>query len=58
MVKNSSANAGDLGDRSSIPWRRKRQPTPKFLAGKCHTQRSLVGYSAQGHKDLDTTGGT
>ena len=33
-----------------IPWRRKRQPTPVFLPGKSHAQRSLVGYSPQGHK--------
>ena len=26
-------------------WRRKRQPTPVFLAGKSHGQRSLEGYS-------------
>ena len=28
-----------------IPWRRKQQPTPVFLPGKCHGQWSLVGYS-------------
>ena len=28
-----------------IPWRRKWQPTPVFLPGKAHGQRSLVGYS-------------
>ena len=28
-----------------IPWSRKRQPTPVFLAGKFHRQRSLAGYS-------------
>ena len=28
-----------------IPWRRKLQPTPVFLPGKFHGQRSLVGYS-------------
>jgi len=28
-----------------IPWRRKWQPTPVFLPGKSHGQRSLVGYS-------------
>ena len=28
-----------------IPWRRKWQPTPVFLSGKFHGQRSLVGYS-------------
>ena len=33
-----------------IPWKRKWQPTPVFLPGKSHGQRSLVGYSQQGHK--------
>ena len=28
-----------------IPWRRKWQPTPVFLPGQTHEQRSLVGYS-------------
>ena len=28
-----------------IPCRRKRQPTPVFLPGEVHGQRSLVGYS-------------
>ena len=28
-----------------IPWRRKWQPTPVFLPGKFHGQRSLVFYS-------------
>ena len=37
-----------------IPWRRKSQPTPVFLPGKSHGQRSLAGYSPQGHKELDT----
>ena len=27
-----------------IPWRRARQPTPVFLPGESHGQRSLVGY--------------
>ena len=35
------------------PWRRKWQPTPVFLPGKSHGQRSLEGYSAWGHKELD-----
>ena len=26
-----------------IPWRRKWQPTPVFLPGKSHGQRSLAG---------------
>ena len=38
-----------------IPWRRKRQPTPVFLAGKSHGQRSLVGYCPWSCKESDTT---
>ena len=38
-----------------IPWRRKWQPTPLFLPGKSHGQRSLVGCSPWGHKELGTT---
>ena len=34
-----------------IPWRRARQPTPVFLPGESHGQRSLVGYSPWGCKD-------
>ena len=33
-----------------IPWRRKQQPTPVFLPGKSHGQRSLVGNSPWGLK--------
>ena len=33
-----------------IPWRRKWQPTPVFLPGESHGQRSLVGYSPWGFK--------
>ena len=36
-------------------WRRKWQPTPVFLPGKSHRQRSLVGYSPWGHKKSDTS---
>ena len=35
-----------------IPWRRKWQPTPVFLPGESHGQRSLVGYSPWGRKEL------
>ena len=38
-----------------IPWRRKWQPTPVFLPGEPHGQRSLVGYRPWGHKESDTT---
>ena len=29
------------------------QPTPVFLPGEFHGQRSLVGYRPQGHKESD-----
>ena len=32
-----------------IPWRRKWQPSPVFLPGKSHRQRSLMGYSPWDH---------
>ena len=35
--------------------RREWQPTPVFLPGEFHGQRSLVGYSPWGHKEWDTT---
>ena len=38
-----------------IPWSKKWQPTPGFLPGKFHGQRSLAGYSPCGHKEWDTT---
>ena len=38
-----------------IPWRRKWQRTPVFLPGESHGQRSLVGYSPRGRKELGTT---
>ena len=33
----------------------KWQPTPIFLPGKSHRQKSLVGYSPWGRKESDTT---
>ena len=38
-----------------IPWRRKWQPSPVFLPGESHGQRSRAGYSPWGCKGLDTT---
>ena len=38
-----------------IPWRRKWHPTPAFMPGKSHGQRSLVDYSPWGLKESDTT---
>ena len=40
------------------PWRRAWQPTPVFLHGEAHGQRSLAGYSSWGCKELDTTEAT
>ena len=37
-----------------IPWRRAWQPTPVFLPGESHGQRSLTGYSPSRHKESDT----
>ena len=55
--------ACNAGDPASIPgsgrspgeW--KWQPTPVFLPGKSHGQRSLASYSPWGCKELDTTEG-
>ena len=61
MIKNLPANAGDLGDLGSIPGSGrspgggKWKPTPVFLPGKFHGQRSLLGYSPWGLKKLDMT---
>ena len=64
VVKNLSANSGDIRDVDSIPGSGRSPgggnglPTPIFLPGESHGQRSLAGYSPWGHKELDTTGGT
>ena len=36
-------------------WRRSQQPTPVFLHGESHGQRSLAGCSPCGHTELNTT---
>ena len=41
-----------------IPWRRAWQPTPAFLSGESHGQRSLVGYSPWCCKESNTTEAT
>ena len=38
-----------------IPWRSKWEPTPVFLLGEFHGQRSLAGYSPWARKESDTT---
>ena len=60
VVNNTPANAGDKRDRfdpwvGKIPSRRAWQSTPVFLPGESRGQRSLLGYSPQGHTELDTT---
>ena len=37
------------------PLEKKMQPSPVFLPGKSHGQRSLVGYSPKGYEESDTT---
>ena len=53
--KESACNAEHPG---SIPgWGRSRewQPTPAFLPGEVHGQRSLGGYSPRDQEEWDTT---
>ena len=63
VVKNPPANARDRRGGfdpwvRKIPWRRTWQPTPVFLPGESHGQRTLVGYSPRGLKELDMTEAT
>ena len=55
--KESSCNAGDWLDPwvRKILWQREWQPTPVFLSGEFHGQRSLAGYGPWGCKESDTT---
>ena len=41
-----------------IPWRRAWQPTPVFLPGESHEQKSLASYSPWGHKEAYMTEAT
>ena len=50
---------GGLDPRvGKIPWRRKWQPTPVFLPGEPHGDRSLVVYSLWRCKESDRTEGS
>ena len=57
--KESTCQAGDAvwSLDQEDPWRQKWQPTPVFLLGNFHGQRSLVSYSPWGHEkvELDPT---
>ena len=61
LVKNLPANTGDIRDVGLIPgsgrfpWKRKWRPTPVFVPGESHGQRSLVGYNPWGCKESDMT---
>ena len=60
MVKNPPANAEDARNVGSIPGsgrslEEEMATHSSILAWKCHGQRSLVVYSAWGHKELDMT---
>ena len=59
VVKNLPTNAGWCKRHRldpwlrKIPWSKKWQTAPVFLPGKSHGQRSLMGYSLWGGKELD-----
>ena len=57
-VKNPACSPGDLGSIPGLrkmPCRREWLPTPVFLPGGFHGQRSLAGYSTWGLNKSDTT---
>ena len=54
--KNLPASAGYIKrDVKRRKERRKWQPTPVFLPGESHGQRSLVSFSPEGRKKSDMT---
>ena len=62
MVTKGPLSAGDIYKKrgfdawvGKIPWKRAWQPTPAFLPGEFHEQRSLADYSPWGCKESDTT---
>ena len=63
VIKSPPASAGDTRDPGSIPGpgrplEEEMAPTPGFLPGESHGQRSLAGYGPQSCKELDTTEAT
>ena len=42
----------------TVPWRKTWLPTPVFLPGEFHGQRSLAGYSPWDHKESEMTEAT
>ena len=59
VVKNRAANAEEVRELWSLGWEHPLEEGMAthrvFLPEKSHRQRSLVGYSPQGHKESDTT---
>ena len=64
VERNPPANAGDTRDTRDTglipglgrsPGEGNGNPTPVFLSGKSHGQRSLSGYSPWTHKESDMT---
>ena len=58
VVKNLPASEGDMRHVSwvrKIPWRRHGNPHQYSCLVNPHGQRSLVGYSSEGHKEPDMT---
>ena len=61
VVKNPPTNAEDSKRCGfdpwvgKMPWRRKWHPTPVFLPGKSHGQKSLADYIPWGLKKSDMT---
>ena len=61
LVADSEESTCNSGDPGSIPGSERSPgegkwlPTPVFLPGEFRGQRSLVGYSPWGCKELDTT---
>ena len=57
MIRNLPANAGVMGSSlgQQDPVEEEMATHSVFLPGKSHGQRSLVGYSPWGHKELDMT---
>ena len=54
----SACNVGDLDlilGWGRLPWRRKWLPSPVFLPGELHGQRSRVGYNPRSRKELGST---
>ena len=64
VVRSPPAKARDLKRCRFKPWvgkipgRRAWQPTPVFLPGESHGQRSLAGYTVHSVTESDTTEAT